>query len=572
MQRAQIYQSHGRFDLVEPDGGTADSGVMFRRIVRLPAGHHSFLVQLQTDPLALAQIVSLDIEVVDLLSGDRIGSLSLAANESEISLERLDSLVFGTRSSLATCVSITGRVTGALGRVMLRHLLINQSDATPPKRKDFFDDLARFNTRVLKSIFLGSTNICSANCPHCPTNKKMTEHLEQGVMSDVVFEKVLDGLATIELADGVMFGLFGEPFDDPRVEERIRRLRERFPDVPINVATNAGSADVDRMMSVIDDLRTLAIHVEAVTPAAYDKLMVPLKASEVLPRVDAMVRAAPHKVSITTPVHKNNLHELPALLRRWSGFGVDVRLSSLQTRVTDLTAARRFALAPAPGFWNWDLLELIIIDWDGSVLITCDDFLKRQVLGNLQTTPLADILAGAARLQAFEALRDYRWTDLPSIYGAVVDDAAALIPNQGELSRPQIHHLRSTRFQTNSAEHVTDGLLIRYDKDRSQAPAVFGPYLSLKRGRYVVRFLGELIAGSVMCIQFRVTAQFGKLVLAGEDRRGGRDRIEGVALEFTIDSDEPSIEFPITALGGLSDDSFLFRGVVVYAVEDCLVV
>ena len=571
MPRAQIYQSHGRFDLVEAENGAADSGVMFRRIVRLPAGHHGFLVQLQTDPLALPQIAALDIEVVDLLSGERIGGLSLAPDETEISLERLDNLVFGTRSSLATCVAITGRVKGALGRVMLRHLVINQSDATPPKREDFFDDAARFNTGVLKSIFLGGTNICSANCPHCPTNKKMTAHLEQGVMSDAIFEKVLAGLETIELADGVMFGLFGEPFDDPRVEERIRRLRQRFPDVSINVATNAGSADVDRMMSVIDDVRTLAIHVEAVTPAAYDKLMVPLKAAEVLPRVDALVRAAPHKVSITTPVHKNNLHELPALIRRWSGFGVDIRLSPLQTRVTDLTAARRFALAPAPGFWNWDLLELIIIDWDGSVLITCDDFLKRQVLGNLQTTPLVDILAGAPRLQAFEALRDYRWTDLPSIYGAMVDDAAALLPDQGELSRPQVYNLGATRFQTYSAERASDGLVLRHDSG-NQAPAVFGPYLSLKRGRYVVRFLGELIAGSVMSLEFRVTAQFGQIVLAGEDRRGGRDCIEGVALEFTIDSDEASVEFPITAVGGLADDGFLFRGVVVHAVEDCLAV
>ncbi|WGM46449.1 hypothetical protein KOAAANKH_01317 [Brevundimonas sp. NIBR10] len=572
MLRAQIYQSHSRFDLVEPDGGTADSGVMFRRIVQLPAGHHGFLVQLQTDPSALPQIVSLDIEVVDLLSGDRIGGLSLTASESEISLQRLDSLVFGTRSSLATCVAITGRVTGALGRVMLRHLVINRSDAVPPKREDFFDDIARLNTRVLKSIFVGSTNICSANCPHCPTNKKMTAHLEQGVMSDEVFERLLDGLATIDLADGLMFGLFGEPFDDPRLETRIRRLRERFPDIPVNVATNAGSADVDRMMSIVKDIRTLAIHVEAVTAATYDKLMVPLKAAEVLPRVDAMVRAAPHKVSITTPVHRNNLHELPALVRRWSGFGADFRFSQLQTRVTDLTAARRLALAPAPGFWTWDLLDLIIIDWDGSVLVTCDDFLKRQVLGNLRTTPLADILAGTPRRQAFEALRNYRWTDLPSIYGAVVDDAAALLPNQGELSRPQIHQLGSTRFQTDRSERVSDGLVIRHDQDPDQTPAVFGPYLSLKRGRYVVRFLGELIAGSVMCLQFRVTTQFGQLVLAAEERRGGRDRIEGVALEFTIDSDESSVEFPITALGGLADDGFLFRGVVVYAVEDCLLV
>ncbi|WP_395651726.1 hypothetical protein [Brevundimonas sp.] len=47
------------------------------------------------------------------------------------------------------------------------------------------------------------------------------------------------------------------------------------------------------------------------------------------------------------------------------------------------------------------------------------------------------------------------------------------------------------------------------------------------------------------------------------------DIVSNGAVEFTVDSEETSFGFLMTTLGGLADDGFELRGVVVAAVENC---
>ncbi len=74
--------------------------------------------------------------------------------------------------------------------------------------------------------------------------------------------------------------------------------------------------------------------------------------------MDDIVRLFGAKITVTTPLHQNNVHEVPALRKRWAHHGTEVAFSQLQTRATHLTSAKRIALGATGGFWKADLLDI----------------------------------------------------------------------------------------------------------------------------------------------------------------------------------------------------------------------
>jgi len=241
---------------------------------------------------------------------------------------------------------------------------------------------------------------------------------------------------------------------------------------------------------------------------------------------------------------------------------VPVWFSTLQTRATDLTAAKRNALAPTAGFWPPNLMDILVIDWDGVVLATCDDFLRRQPLGDLKVESVTQVLDGAPRRQAFEALREYRWRDMPSLYDAICDDprAAQSYEHAGIDDLP-VFEFPPERFQ--HAQDVERGeRVIRIGARPDDAdPAVFGPYVHLPIGRYIARFKGGAARAQGMALEFEAVSDFGRRRLASVYRSGAQLRDEGAAIEFHHHHPGDAIEFRILSRSGAAGDVFDFAGV-----------
>ncbi len=96
----------------------------------------------------------------------------------------------------------------------------------------------------------------------------MTAHMERGVMSMSLFEKLVTELDGIAIDDALLFGVFGEPFDDPLLEERIRFIKAHRPDLAIDIASNGALLTPERVAAVEPYVRRIAVHIEAVTPNA----------------------------------------------------------------------------------------------------------------------------------------------------------------------------------------------------------------------------------------------------------------------------------------------------------------
>jgi hypothetical protein len=462
-------------------------------------------------------------------------------------------------------VEFVGTAGGLSQAPMLRHLrLLSGVGALMASREAFRDDRFPFSTHRLSSVLLGTTNHCNASCPHCPANKPMLAHQPTGVMSMAMFEKLLDGLGEIALEDRVWFGVFGEPFLDPTLEAKLEMLRRRFPDIHVGVSTNAAAIDLARAERIFELLSTLQIHVEAVTPARYDALMQPLRAAEALPKIDHLVKAFPGRVQITSPLHRGNLTEADAIRERWGAHGVPVVFVPLLNRSTIRTGARKMALWPVPGFAQSDLVEVLTVDWDGAVLATCDDFLRRQPLGSLEKQSLAEIMSGSARRTLHENLSAFRWAELPSFRDAVVDCQARLglqsqSPN-GAVTRKWVLPPDTFRLRADARWAGNRIVVETPSPASSDAPVIYGPYLSLAAGRYSVEIALARDSGEPEQVWSEALAYGHKVYLRADLPKGE----ELLRLVFDHDRPDMPVEFRTFVAG--AGRGVRFGGAVLFKV------
>jgi hypothetical protein len=550
-----MLQISGEYFAPRPIG---DGGALIcRHSLILPAASFALLVQVQADAAGVEQPFDITVTIEDHVDGRQY-----ARHQRRITGQdavELDSLIFRFDMPAMAPATLSVYVSDATTPIRLRHLKLVRSDAIDPRLADFSDTSARFSATSVKAIFVGTTNICNANCAHCPTNKSMTAHLERGIMSMDLFDKLLDGLEDVNVQDSMLFGVFGEPFADPHLELRIAKLRQRFPEMAVDIATNGALADEDRVARIVDKVRRISIHVEGATAAVYDKLMAPLKAGEVFPRVDRLIERFGAKITVTTPLHRANAHEVPWLKQRWGDHGADVAFLPLHTRASERTLAKRIGLAPTAGFWREDLVDIVVIDWDGTVLATCDDFLRRQPLGSLATASLPEILDGAPRRALFDNIMSYRWSELPSINDAVVDDHAIVRAYSALAldSRERRFHAHRLSCGPN-ARRVQAGIVVT--PSPSAAALVYGPYVSLPPGRFLVRVHCHVDGVPQDAnFTFEISRSHGRHRYAAVRRSTDEMTSTPIGIEFLHDAPGDMIELRIFAERFMSGTFYISR-------------
>jgi radical SAM protein with 4Fe4S-binding SPASM domain len=281
----------------------------------------------------------------------------------------------------------------------------------------------------LRWVVIGTNGLCNASCVHCPTNKEMTRHLPKKAMSWETFEKLIGEIRDSKLTiDGhISLGLFAEPLLDPLVVKRAALVKEYLPNARLVISSNGGPMTEELALALRRYVDIFSIHIEALSPELYRELMSPLRAEQVFPRVGRLIQLCGKSVWITCPTHKKNLHEVQALRDHWLACGAgNVSLSRFSNRCTDALRAGEFALAPVPGGCGAEVAYDLIVDWDGAVLACCQDFLKRNQIGDLRHESLAEVLANPARREVFDKLRAGRWDDFVTCKNCKFDSQAVL--------------------------------------------------------------------------------------------------------------------------------------------------
>jgi hypothetical protein len=236
----------------------------------------------------------------------------------------------------------------------------------------------------LRFLVIGSTGLCNASCLHCPTGKAITAHAPRTPMAMDLYRRIIDTVLIRGWAvQCLCLGLFGDGLVDPFVVDRIRYARDRLPDVPLDVNTNGAAFDRKRHAPLAKDLSLLTLHCESIRPATYDALMTPLRAKNVFPKYEPILETFAGKLRVSIPVSSLNLEEIEET-RDWflSRGAYEVVFDPLFSRCTDdQRLFRALALDPHKIACTTEIIDDAIIDCDGMLLACCQDFERREPLG-----------------------------------------------------------------------------------------------------------------------------------------------------------------------------------------------
>ena len=467
-------------------------GRFLSEIIRLPAGSYAARVQIMFSEAAAGETVR--ILVRSVATGKDLDHLELPATpENRL---KLDDLYLRFRLEDEQSVEIYGHTDANCASTLLRFITLVSADEGLQEENFYFQGYQKPAIKDLNCVIFGTTAVCNASCIHCPTNKDYRRGFPHGRMDLQLFTNIVTELAAGGFQGWFLFGLFGEPLEDPLLETRLQLIKQHLPNSRISIATNCGVYDSQRHAFLVELADNIGVHVEGISPEIYNKYMHPLKAERVFGKIAALLSADKgQKVHITSPVHKGNLAELPAIRTYFAAFGAkEPHFTQIGNRSWEAGPWSQLSLVPVGGFCFPEDLRTFVVDWDGAVLACCLDFSRSARLGDLTKQSVAEVLNGSAWSEMFEIHRTKSWCQKEACSrcrGDHYDSVQKLV--QAVLTPGE----RTWRFPAQSF-HVSPGVVrtedgsIKIDNDVANGIVIYGPYRPLDPGRFRVSHFVEI--------------------------------------------------------------------------------
>jgi MoaA/NifB/PqqE/SkfB family radical SAM enzyme len=185
--------------------------------------------------------------------------------------------------------------------------------------------------RLLK-LYVEPTNQCNLDCRTCIRH---SWNESPGKMSDMVFDRVIDGLSAFSPRPTVFFGGFGEPLSHPKIVEMVTRAKALG--APVELITNGTLLTPDLSQKLIGaGLDVLWVSLDGATPDSYADVRLGATLPQVLENLagfrnainaDVIISACgpipfPSTVlGIAFVAMKRNITDLPAVLKLSQEFG-----------------------------------------------------------------------------------------------------------------------------------------------------------------------------------------------------------------------------------------------------------
>jgi radical SAM protein with 4Fe4S-binding SPASM domain len=557
----------GRQQRPQPDRGVTTGvgwgGRFFAQSFKLAPGRYRARVQIMFSEFARGELVTLFARSV---STSRIlAEVSLPADLTNRPSSDQIYLSFSIENQ--GYVELSGHVAAHCETTLLRFItVLDDPDGALAPNDFFFVNPPEPSIRALKDINFGTTGICNASCVHCPTNKKSVTRMPHGIMTAQLFEKIINELADGGFTGEIHFGLFAEPLEDPILVDRMKLIKRRLPSSEISIASNAALYDPARHADIIDYVDHLGLHVEALDPDVYNRIMHPLKADRVIPKVNAIIELAQQKqrnvVSVTTPVHKDNLSQIRGLSNYFREKNVATDFTCLSSRAWEGGPYTKMSLAPNGGIcMPASMVDTMFIDWDGAVVPCCFDFSKSMPLGDLNHQTMEQVFEGAAWRDMYELFRRGDWSSREACSKCRADDAGAvtsLVRSLVTSYYPGSSYYAPGKFSVTDSARLISYDAIASDRDAGDGCVIYGPYARVSPGKYMAVFevmLLEAAPESTLLLDVCVGAH----TVAGSQIESPDNGLLRAEVEFEHDSDS-AVEFRIFRKGELA---FEFRGATV---------
>ena len=288
--------------------------------------------------------------------------------------------------------------------------------------KDIFFHQGKFARKG--SVVIGTTSECSAMCSCCPGYR-----YSRGVMSMSLWESIVDQVMELSWFPYLGIGLFGESIQDPFLLKRLQYFHQKklhwlnffrgntvFP--ILGLSTNAHFLFPSVIEEIIKYVDIFTIHVESHQPNIYKKLMPKLVYDQVVENIVHLLminKKWNRKITISLPLHKINYEKKEEMKLFWLDLGVkNVDFYGFSNRCGSLKSFHEMSIPQFihHGWCHGEVLADLIIDWDGSVLLCCQDFRHDSRMANLKDIPIKKVMLSKQRKKMHNLLESERWDEI----------------------------------------------------------------------------------------------------------------------------------------------------------------
>lgn len=236
-------------------------------------------------------------------------------------------------------------------------------------------------------IKLESSNLCNAQCLHCPQTKLKRP---KGIMSYELFVEIAQQAARLGIRK-FQLSYFGEPLIDPDIIKKIRYAKQ-LPFEQVRIYTNASLLTTDMADALLDaGLDVINISVDGLSKDEYEKIRTPLSYDVLLQNIHTFIMKRDERnkkkpcVVINHVAMNATSSQTAEFLKLWRQRADIVKIHTEHNWGGHLKNAHSERVRPCSVPWSQ-----MIIHWNGKIGLCCQDALGSVILGDLSHETLKE--------------------------------------------------------------------------------------------------------------------------------------------------------------------------------------
>ncbi|NNM00329.1 MAG: FkbM family methyltransferase [Gammaproteobacteria bacterium] len=251
-------------------------------------------------------------------------------------------------------------------------------------------------THLRRSLNIETCTSCVGRCGFCPVSEN--PNARPRFMPLSLLEDILAATQRYRL-NFVALNIYSEPLLHPEFLEQVALVKRYGQQLALFTTGALLTPEISKQLADLDATDRVVINLPSIDPEEYRRYMGVKFPNHLVANVRAAAAAGlPVSVAINGISDCNRRYQ--AIVAALEGSNVDVFVNLTHDRAGASTSSE----AASGGDHHGKLrgcrrsMEDITVGVDGKVILCCQDYHQRHVLGDLATTALEDILDGAAAL------------------------------------------------------------------------------------------------------------------------------------------------------------------------------
>jgi len=291
-----------------------------------------------------------------------------------------------------------------------------------------------------------TNNLCNGSCIMCPISEEKNK--KPGRMSDELFEKIIKEISEYSTEDiFIWLHLQNEPLTDNNIFNKLKLVKKLSNGkIKTGLVTNGTLLTEEKIKELNEsEVDRICFSIDASTEENYKKIRRGLSYNKVLKNIENL-RNSNSKTSLIVRFiwQKDNYFELNDFKKFWKNKGITTEIGIVNNRAGTVSNFKDIGLTHknipfkykfVQNIWViltggcYNLSNSFNILHDGDVIMCCNDYIKKTILGNVKNNSIKEIWTSKRYQSIREAIFNkdfekipecnncslirYSWTEIP---------------------------------------------------------------------------------------------------------------------------------------------------------------